>query len=64
MEQVGEICRTQPWNIFIHELEPYALKIVIFIIVVTLLAFINVNDHCQNHHHRQQQALKFNLSSD
>ena len=62
MEQVGEICRTQPWNIFIHELEPYALIIVMFIIIVTLLTFINVNRHRQNHHYRQQQALKFNLS--
>ena len=64
MEQVGEICRTQPWNIFIHELEPYALIIVIFIIVVTLLAFMNANHHRHNHHHRLQQALKFNLSWD
>ena len=61
MEQVGEICRTQPWNIFIHELEPYALIIVIFIIVATLLAFMNVSDHRHNHYHCLQQALKFNL---
>ena len=62
MEQVGEICRTQPWNIFIHELEPYALIIVIFIIVATLLALMNVSDHRHNHYHCLQQVLKLNLS--